>query len=754
MSGSLLSLKGASYNGGKAQINLWGTAGYIDNWAINVCKQQAFTFQGADSSNVLLTNQNWRSLINDRGYPTGMPVDVGAKWVSSQLYIYGVANDVWVLDWPGDTATMSLTLLSGGGGLTENIISSTRREYTITGSPTNTLDAGVTTIAGLLVSLRITAVTSLSNIRLYRKNDEALLSGSDATSYFTPEFLNRVKQFGVIRFMDWAAINATRIVKWAHRSVLTDYMWGGAVTKGSWWYGTATQGANNAYTVPNSLPSLTHGEVVQFAMPARPNVLTVSSVSKGSPTTLNFSTTHGLTTGDKVQADFDAVGGPWLTAMGTKSSSTGVMPNYVATVTGASSITIPLDSTAFADPVGTFRIHPTPSITDGSTSKICRSKELNLYFNSEWSGTYPRTVTAIYDANFDCFLVGGANSGDIFQVGVPWEVMISLCNYANCHPYFNLPYLADDDHITQHATLVNTTLRKGLIPRNSPGNEVWNTGGSFWSTSYAASNASRLYSSASSNLDYARRVSAVADLLRAVYTRPYKMIMEMHGVDATATTRFEGNSTINGGASSGYPINKCDAIAYGPYIYTPFVFAANPTTYTGFVDQVDNYVQGSAATAFDWMLAELTTPSNNAYGNTDQALDGWVNVYNALWLGVISRYSGRYGTLDLYHYEGGNGIAGPNSISRGGFPAVATSGRTITAANVQAFYYAFLASSQAATLMTNYLTRMAAAGVKFPSQYTISGSWSLDSTWGAQRLNDFAASATPQYTALLNWNNS
>src|SRR6185369_1008711 len=126
---------GTSHNSGLAQVGLWFPEPTFDWWAINACKQQVNAWVASAASNT-----NWPSLIDDNGYPTAIPAGAGAKWISSQLYIYGTSPDIWVLDWVG-TATLGITTTAfTGGGLSESVINSNRREYTITGTPLSTID--------------------------------------------------------------------------------------------------------------------------------------------------------------------------------------------------------------------------------------------------------------------------------------------------------------------------------------------------------------------------------------------------------------------------------------------------------------------------------------------------------------------------------------------------------------------------------------------------------------------------------------
>ena len=729
-------------------------------WAINFCKMSG-PWQASGAS-----DGTWPSLINSTGYPTGMPNGGGAKWISQQLYGYGVAGDVWVLDWVGSATFNLATNGWASGSISQTLNTSNRQEYTLAGNPQWT-DGGLPT-AALLLQLQITAIsTTPSNIRLYRKDQESLINGSGATAIFNPNFLARTKSFGVLRFMDYANCNGNRVYKWDYINAEANFNWLYQYTNSAWFYGVASQ-ALNAYTI-STLPTLTDGLPVQFWMPSRPVTKTVTATVTGNPTQFTI-TGHGLSNGNKITAvPFNDGGGSWTTALSGKVVATGMPPDFVVTVIDANTISIPLNSTGFAAPTGTFLLMPELTITDGVQSGRVVSTFLINPTSSEFN-TYASggLITAVWDATFGVFIMKGDDNG--FSAGVPPSVLITLCNYCRAHPWFTYPFTVETSFWTNLATLVKSNLSSALIPRFESGNEIWNTGTSFAQTAYAESLAAILYGTtgfgqSAYDLAYATRVNTTSNAVAAVLGNGsnWKMVLGVQGVNSggSQTNRFQGNSTINGGTSAGYPGNKADLIAFAPYVIPIFTGTASPApipaNYPGLLDQIDNYNQGDTTDAFNFLLTEISTPSTPGFtnGKTLQQLDGWVNTYAAGWISVASGYTGRTGAgLEVHHYEGGNG-SNPSSYNSSGFPTTApTSGRTVTYANFQSMWFDFLASAQMGTFETSYLTRMAAAGVKYPSQYYLTGIWLTTDLWGAYRTNVLGAAATPWYTALLNWNNT
>lgn len=58
--------------------------------------------------------------------------------------------------------------------------------------------------------------------------------------------------------------------------------------------------------------------------------------------------------------------------------------------------------------------------------------------------------------------------------GVPFEIMIDLCNELGANPWICIPHLADDDFVRNLAQLLSTRLHSGLTPYVEYSNETWN----------------------------------------------------------------------------------------------------------------------------------------------------------------------------------------------------------------------------------------------------------------------------------------
>ena len=111
------------------------------------------------------------------------------------------------------------------------------------------------------------------------------------------------------------------------------------------------------------------------------------------------------------------------------------------------------------------------------------------------------------------------NSGDKRGLSLPWEYVIQLCNTINADPWIIVPVSADDDYITQLATLFKNgdQFTSGLKPNLhlyvEYSNEVWN-----WSFSQSTYNQIQASSEGISLIDrYLERTIQISNLFSKVY---------------------------------------------------------------------------------------------------------------------------------------------------------------------------------------------------------------------------------------------
>lgn len=296
-----------AYNGGKVCAVFDLALSTFDQPFLNVVKAgNAFWFpQGTVTGDP-------NTLFDNRGYPKAMPSGTGTTWFLPQIWIYGQAGDTWVLDYPNATTSMSLTINLNQGGFTTNVVSPTRIEYTLTGTPFyGDFDNATppSPYPTLLCSISITAMAANDfangGIRLYLKNGspsgpnyETLLNEGQI---FTPRFLSRIGKFGVLHFENWNVSNQGNlgVGKWADRQPVDNITYWGAGQVLSQYYcghsGTPAAGTNNLTVSqpPSVIASWTQGQKVQWVLDTAPTLVFPTLVTSGSTTTVKVGQATG-----------------------------------------------------------------------------------------------------------------------------------------------------------------------------------------------------------------------------------------------------------------------------------------------------------------------------------------------------------------------------------------------------------------------------------------------------------------------------
>ncbi|MCA9759151.1 MAG: hypothetical protein KDA27_25380, partial [Candidatus Eisenbacteria bacterium] len=90
----------------------------------------------------------------------------------------------------------------------------------------------------------------------------------------------------------------------------------------------------------------------------------------------------------------------------------------------------------------------------------------------DWMGTNFSPVVSWDDRTELSNKTWSSNFGE--GAGMPYEVLVSLCNTAGISPWFCMPHMADDDYVTQFATMIRDQLDPSLDVYVEYSNEVWN----------------------------------------------------------------------------------------------------------------------------------------------------------------------------------------------------------------------------------------------------------------------------------------
>lgn len=252
----------------------------------------------------------------------------------------------------------SMLLDNGGGGGAGNYLLSDMsggiRSVSYSVSGTYTIPA---TPAGahLQCSVLIRTITATpTNLRLYRQDEEALLSTQTAS----PAFKNYYSKYGRVRYLNWQGASVTPLAQWIQRPRESAFSFAGVSCVAALYAGIPTQtlsaSGTNDYsstaTIPcldtngNNVPNPTswiNGMMVQTQITNTPAAISVSSVANGNPVSIT-APSHGLSTGAKVIFSLDGAS----SLNGKLNSGTNVLGDtwqigaYQITVVDANTLTL------------------------------------------------------------------------------------------------------------------------------------------------------------------------------------------------------------------------------------------------------------------------------------------------------------------------------------------------------------------------------------------------------------------------------
>jgi hypothetical protein len=230
--------------------------------------------------------------------------------------------------------------------------------------------------------------------------------------------------------------------------------------------------------------------------------------------------------------------------------------------------------------------------------------------------------------------------------GVPYEVALQLVNTLSADPWINIPVMADDNFVTQFATLVHTKLGSTQKVYVEFSNEVWNSG--FPQYAYSNSQGRAMWPNAGSGADYGNnwygmKTAQICDTWKSVWGSDASRVVCVMAAQAAnpwvATERLECK-LWSGAPCSGHGIG---AVAIAPYF--------GGKVPSGWTSQSDG--------GLSLLFASLTSkndPSIPTGGWLGQAL-GWIAAYPA----AIAKYN-----LPLIAYEGGQTfVSFPNGVENG-----------------------------------------------------------------------------------------
>lgn len=219
------------------------------------------------------------------------------------------------------------------------------------------------------------------------------------------------------------------------------------------------------------------------------------------------------------------------------------------------------------------------------------------------------------------------------QNGVPYEVIIQLCNAISADCWLNVPHTADNNFITQLATLAHGSLGSSQKVYIEFSNEVWN--GGYPQYQYAVNQGKATWPSANApdyqyNRDwYGMRVAQTCDIWKAAWGADASRVVCVLGAQGANTT--SATESLNCPLWTGTGNTPCSAHGIGAVAISP---------YFGFIT-----VQSSWLSAADGGLSQLFTALNADVAN----VSGQETSYKS----ALAPYN-----LPLVAYEGGQTLVG------------------------------------------------------------------------------------------------
>ena len=189
-------------------------------------------------------------------------------------------------------------------------------------------------------------------------------------------------------------------------------------------------------------------------------------------------------------------------------------------------------------------------------------------------GTWQSLATLIYDATLNAWIKHG---GDIaigssgIQSGVPVELMVRLCAEVGAHPHFVAPPLALDpitDFIPKLAEYCRDNAPSWMVPRFEGPNELWNTAGGFFQTTYAMAKSNAYGWGNDYHNWYGKVMSIMGQAVSAAYGGDRSRYQVLCGVQTAMGSDAYGTASHNDRLASSKYLSQ-SAPPQAPYTKTP-----------------------------------------------------------------------------------------------------------------------------------------------------------------------------------------
>jgi hypothetical protein len=224
--------------------------------------------------------------------------------------------------------------------------------------------------------------------------------------------------------------------------------------------------------------------------------------------------------------------------------------------------------------------------------------------------------------------------------GVPLEADVQLANAVGADPWLSVPINADDNYITQMATLIHTSLNKSQRVYLELSNEVWNAG--FPQYSYAAAQGQAMWPNGGVGpADFNRswfgmRTAQMCDIWKSVWGSDWSRVTCILGAQAASpnsATESLNCSLWTGTGNAPCSGHAITAVAVAPYFGLP---GQAPVSWTSNSD-------GGLSNLFQEINVGGLIPGDYPGGTLKQQSD-----WEAAFVAALGPYK-----LPLIAYEGG-----------------------------------------------------------------------------------------------------
>ena len=183
--------------------------------------------------------------------------------------------------------------------------------------------------------------------------------------------------------------------------------------------------------------------------------------------------------------------------------------------------------------------------------------------------------------------------------GVSYEYMIQLCNETGKDMWVCIPHQANDNYVTQLATLIKNNLNSSRKVYIEYSNEVWN--GQFSQGSWVGANIDGSGTDGSQFQKYGKRSRQIFDLFTGAFGGNTRLVRVLAG--QAANTYILDQALIGAG-------DVCDALAIAPY----FGKAIGPDDISGGIPSLDTLIGNETWSrtneSSNWTTAHKTLANN------------------------------------------------------------------------------------------------------------------------------------------------